>query len=105
MAIPVAERDEEKYITLNKNGEPMCPKNFSRRHHKRMMEKYGYDFKPHELRKWFGSYNISRGVPIAKVSRWMGHKNPKVTMESYLKEIEDMQDLVSYEADNIFSNY
>ena len=105
MAIPVNDREDTEYITLNKNKAPMCPKNFSKRHHRRIMEQYGYDFKPHELRKWFGSYHISRGVPIATVSRRMGHKNPKVTMETYLKEIEDMQQVVSMETENIFNNY
>jgi len=103
LTIPVDERDVDKYVTLNKFMQPMCPKNFARRHHSKMMKKYKYDFKPHELRKWFGSYHISIGVPIATVSRWMGHKNPAVTHSTYEKEIEDITKMYSLETENLFN--
>lgn len=40
-------------------------------------------FSPHALRHYFGSSLVSRGVPVTRVAAWMGHSNPRTTLQTY----------------------
>lgn len=48
---------------------------------------------PHDLRHTFGSMLVAADVPIAKVSRYMGHSSITVTEKFYVKMVAD--DLIS----------
>ncbi len=41
------------------------------------------DYNPHDLRHKWATVTLSNGVPIHEVSRWMGHKSIKVTVDRY----------------------
>ena len=66
-----------------------------------LSEKYGLPrIRVHDLRHSHASYLIDRGVPIAAISKRMGHKNPAVTLAIYShrysdndKEIADIMDV------------
>ncbi|MGW7028180.1 tyrosine-type recombinase/integrase [Streptomyces xanthophaeus] len=38
---------------------------------------------PHSLRHFFASTALANGVPIHEVSRWLGHRNIKTTVDTY----------------------
>ena len=58
-----------------------------------LMKRLGLSLKPHDLRKFFGSWHISQGkTDIMTVSKWMGHKDPSVTLKIYAKVISEMED-------------
>ena len=44
----------------------------------------------YDMRKYFGSVLISRGVNIALVSKLMGHASPEITWQRYIKVIPDV---------------
>ena len=49
--------------------------------------------RPHDLRKFFGSWHIYQGkTDIMTVSKWMGHKDPSVTLKIYAKVISEIED-------------
>ena len=35
------------------------------------------------LRKSFATNCLRKGVPLAKVAAWLGHSDPKLTMQTY----------------------
>ena len=43
----------------------------------------------YDMRKYFGSVLIGRGVNIALVSKLMGHASPEITWQRYIKVIPD----------------
>ncbi|MFE9295162.1 tyrosine-type recombinase/integrase [Streptomyces niveus] len=40
-------------------------------------------YTPHSLRHFFASTALANGVPIHEVSRWLGHRNIKTTVDTY----------------------
>jgi hypothetical protein len=52
------------------------------------MKAAGLKYSPHILRHFAGSLWVTRGVPIEKVSRQLGHRNINFTNKTYLHEIE-----------------
>ncbi len=46
----------------------------------------------HDFRKYFGSFLISMRESIIKVSRWMGHASPDITLKIYAKEIDGLDE-------------
>ena len=42
------------------------------------------EWKTHDLRKFFGSWHLGMNrTDIMTVSKWMGHRDPKVTLGTY----------------------
>jgi integrase len=58
---------------------------------------------PHKLRHTFASLLLSRGVPIPKVSRLLGHRDSVITMKTYAHFIEDKRNDVQELASSILS--
>lgn len=46
----------------------------------------------HKLRHTFASLLISRNVPITKVSKILGHRDPVITLKVYAHFIEDKKE-------------
>ncbi|MYT31719.1 MULTISPECIES: tyrosine-type recombinase/integrase [unclassified Streptomyces] len=40
-------------------------------------------YTPHSLRHFFASTALANGIPIHEVSRWLGHKSIKITVDTY----------------------
>jgi len=48
--------------------------------------------KTHDLRKFFGSWHLGvNKTDIMTVSKWMGHRDPRVTLSTYAKVIEELE--------------
>jgi integrase len=37
----------------------------------------------HDLRHWFGTQAISKGIDVPTVARWLGHKDGALLMKTY----------------------
>ena len=56
------------------------------------MERLGLSLKTHDLRKFFGSWHLGvNKTDIMTVSKWMGHRDPRVTLSTYAKVIEELE--------------
>jgi len=55
------------------------------------MNRLGFKYKTHDLRKFFGSFHISKLTPIQLVSDWLGHAKVSTTYDHYAKVIEETQ--------------
>jgi integrase len=90
-ATPVEERNG--YIFGTQNGTPMQPKNFRDRVFNPVRKALDMlNLKPHDLRKFFGSFHIGEiRTDIVTVSKWMGHSTPEVTMKVYAKLIPEVE--------------
>ncbi|WP_307813085.1 tyrosine-type recombinase/integrase [Streptomyces sp. N35] len=40
-------------------------------------------YTPHSLRHFFASTALANGIPIHEVSRWLGHRSIKTTVDTY----------------------
>jgi integrase len=50
------------------------------------------ELKTHDLRKFFGSWHLGMNrTDIMTVSKWMGHRDPRVTLSTYAKVIEELE--------------
>ena len=46
----------------------------------------------HDLRKFFGSWHLGvNKTDIMTVSKWMGHRDPRVALSTYAKVIEELE--------------
>ena len=57
----------------------------------------------HALRVFFSSYNQQMGEDVAKVSKWLGHKDKQTTLNHYTRVIYDGDKLIS--TNNLMSNF
>ena len=54
-----------------------------------------------DLRKFFGSWHLGvNKTDIMTVSKWMGHRDPKVTFSTYAKVIEELEKEQQYDIGN-----
>ena len=57
----------------------------------------------HSFRKFFASYNLKQNNDVAKISRWLGHRKQKTTLEHYSLVIYDDESLV--QTNNLMSGF
>ncbi|MEU2562251.1 tyrosine-type recombinase/integrase [Streptomyces longispororuber] len=50
---------------------------------RKVIKTLGFEWSPHDLRHWFASTALSRGLPLLDVSRWLGHKSINETADTY----------------------
>ncbi|MER5210927.1 site-specific integrase [Streptomyces sp. NPDC002838] len=50
---------------------------------RKVVKTLGYEWSPHDLRHWFATTALSRGLPLLDVSRWLGHASIKETADTY----------------------
>lgn len=55
----------------------------------------GQDIHFHAMRHFAGSWWLHNGLPVADVSRLMGHANPSITMKIYIHEMLDAEERAS----------
>ena len=44
---------------------------------------------PHWLRRFFASAGLSKGAPVTEMAEWLGHRNPRITHETYAHVMPD----------------
>lgn len=60
---------------------------------------------PHDCRHSYGSLMIEKGKPITRVSRWLGHANPSITMRIYADVVEGLEHNDQALVDEVFSGH
>jgi integrase len=50
---------------------------------RKVVKTLGYEWSPHDLRHWFATTALSKGLPLLDVSRWLGHSSIKETADTY----------------------
>jgi|GEM_PF-503487 integrase len=88
--IPV--KDRHSFIYKTKNGTNHSVNNFRRDSFNPLMKRLSLTWKTHDLRKFFGSWHLIHRTDILSVSKWLGHKDPSITLELYAKVISEMED-------------
>ena len=79
-------------VFKSQNGYPVGYNNFRKRHFNPVVERLGLSLKTHDLRKFFGSWHLGvNKTDIMTVSKWMGHRDPRVTLSTYAKVIEELE--------------
>ncbi|MEX2984274.1 tyrosine-type recombinase/integrase [Streptomyces sp. C36] len=59
--------------------------------------------KPHWLRHFFASAALSKGVPVNEVAEWLGHRDPKITLQTYAHIMPDAPSRLQAVMDSVFS--
>jgi len=82
--------ERQGLIYANKAGNAYHPSNFRNRVFNPIRQDVGLvRVTIYDMRKYFGSVLIGRGVNIALVSKLMGHASPEITWQRYIKVIPD----------------
>lgn len=76
---------QSEFVAISRNGNPLCNKEL-RRVLERMIKSAGIDCPCaiHPLRHTFATRSLRAGVPISVVSKWLGHANISVTLDTYI---------------------
>ncbi|MFF0700172.1 tyrosine-type recombinase/integrase [Streptomyces tendae] len=56
----------------------------------------------HWLRHFFASVGLARGVPVTDMAEWLGHRDPKVTLQTYAHVMPDAPDRLRAVMDAVF---
>jgi integrase len=89
--VKLLERDTGLLFTT-KNGDMCSRNNWNHNYFNPLMKKLGFSYKTHDLRKFFGSFHISKFTPIQSVSKWLGHSRVSTTYDHYAKVINQQED-------------
>ncbi|WP_329343824.1 site-specific integrase [Streptomyces sp. NBC_01352] len=57
----------------------------------------------HWLRHFFASAGLARGVPVTDMAEWLGHRDPKVTLQTYAHVMPDAPDRLRSVMDAVFN--
>lgn len=75
------------------NGGGIIYSNFRCRYFLPTIQVLGLNLKTHDLRIFFGSWHLGvNKTDIMTVSKWMGHLDPRVTLNTYAKVIEELEE-------------
>lgn len=87
-----AEHDPKRGLVFGSARDPKLPLSPSDalRRFKDALEKAGLPpMRLHDLRHWNATWLLSRGVPVASVSRALGHRSPEITYRLYAGVLTD----------------
>ena len=78
-------QNQTDFVFVTSIGTQLNSKNLIRRDYRPVLKKAGLPerLRLHDLRHFFASFNLSRGVPVTTVSKIMGHHSPAVTWSIY----------------------
>ena len=80
------------YVFKGQYGKSVTYSHFRKGHFYPAIEALGLKLTTHDLRKFFGSWHLGvNKTDIMTVSKWMGHRDPKVTLSTYAKVIEELE--------------
>ncbi|GGX75819.1 tyrosine-type recombinase/integrase [Streptomyces hiroshimensis] len=57
---------------------------------------------PHWLRHFFASAGLSKGVPVTDMAAWLGHRDPKITHQTYAHIMPDAPQRLRTVMDSVF---
>ncbi|MFZ3492954.1 tyrosine-type recombinase/integrase [Streptomyces sp. 5.8] len=58
---------------------------------------------PHWLRHFFASAGLSKGVPVTDMAEWLGHRDPKITYQTYAHVMPDAPQRLRTVMDSVFT--
>ncbi|MFK4688201.1 tyrosine-type recombinase/integrase [Streptomyces pristinaespiralis] len=58
---------------------------------------------PHWLRHFFASAGLSKGVPVTDMAEWLGHRDPRVTHQTYAHVMPDAPERLRSLMDAVFT--
>ncbi|MFE0644596.1 tyrosine-type recombinase/integrase [Streptomyces sp. NPDC058877] len=58
---------------------------------------------PHWLRHFFASAGLSKGVPVTDMAEWLGHRDPRITHETYAHVMPDAPERLRTLMDSVFT--
>ncbi|MEU8543106.1 site-specific integrase [Streptomyces sp. NPDC048717] len=58
---------------------------------------------PHWLRHFFASAGLSKGVPVSDIAEWLGHRDPRITLETYAHIMPDAPGRLRSLMDSVFT--
>ncbi|MGW1051872.1 tyrosine-type recombinase/integrase [Streptomyces sp. NPDC002521] len=59
--------------------------------------------KPHWLRHFFASAGLSKGVPVTDMAEWLGHRDPRITHQTYAHVMPDAPERLRSLVDAVFT--
>jgi len=101
MLLRTPEEDRNGYVFKGPDGKSVTYSHFRKRHFYPAIRALGLKLKTHDLRKFFGSWHLGvNRTDIMTVSKWMGHRDPRVTLSTYAKVIEELEKEQKYDIGN-----
>jgi len=92
MLLRTAASERNGYVFKGQDGKSVTYGNFRKRHFYPVIRALDLKLKTHDLRKFFGSWHLGMNrTDIMTVSKWMGHRDPRVTLSTYAKVIEELE--------------
>ena len=83
------------------DGQSVTYGNFRKRHFYPVIRALDLKLKTHDLRTFFGSWHLGvNQTDIMTVSKWMGHRDPRVTLSTYAKVIQELEKEQKYDIGN-----
>ncbi|GAA3398842.1 tyrosine-type recombinase/integrase [Streptomyces roseoviridis] len=58
---------------------------------------------PHWLRHFFASAGLSKGVPVSDMAEWLGHRDPRITLETFAHVMPDAPERLRNLMDSLFT--
>ncbi|WP_328485923.1 tyrosine-type recombinase/integrase [Streptomyces zaomyceticus] len=58
---------------------------------------------PHWLRHFFASAGLSKGVPVTDMAEWLGHRDPRITHQTYAHVMPDAPERLRLLMDAVFT--
>ena len=92
MLLRTAASERNGYVFKGQDGKSITYGNFRKRHFYPVIRALDLKLKTHDLRTFFGSWHLGMNrTDIMTVSKWMGHRDPRVTLSTYAKVIEELE--------------
>ena len=86
------------YVFKGQQGKSVTYSHFRKRHFYPVIHALGLKLKTHDLRTFFGPWHLRvNRTDIMTVSKWMGHRDPRVTLSTYAKVIEELEKEQKYD--------
>lgn len=83
-------------------GEPWHP-DWPGHRFQRLMRRLEFPYTLHSLRHFVATQLLARGLPVTQVARFLGHRDPSVTMDLYANHlVDDIQRAMGLAAANLF---
>jgi integrase len=86
------EKSESEWVFVSSSGSHWGDCSYiNRRHFQPLLKKIGIKYKSfYSLRHCYATYSLVGGQPLPYVSKQLGHKDSRTTLQSYLKYSEDI---------------
>jgi integrase len=84
--------DRNGYVFKGLSGTSITYGNYRKRHFCPVIRALDLELTTYDFRRFFGSWHLGMNkTDIMTVSKWMGHRDPRVTLSTYAKVIEELE--------------